>query len=147
MTALAFNQWRVSSALQQVQLQATAHRLDVGSGHAKVVVYKVAPSTEQGVPSDVMAEVLLAKPAGVVNPNGDLVLQADNPAGTMVLQAGIPRWAQLVAADGAVLVDGGVTDAEHDGCFQVSGAATPEGDTSPMFYAGVLLTLAPTALT
>lgn len=147
MTAPASNQWRMALVLQRAQLQATVDRLDVGSANACVRLYKSARPAALGQPDTPMAVVTLARPCGIVSEDGLLVLQPADLVGTMVLESGQPRWAELVAGDGTVLLDGGVTDAAHDGCFQVSGAATPEGDDSPMFYAGALLTLAPTALT
>jgi hypothetical protein len=65
----------------------------------------------------------------------------------LVMTSGLPRWAELVAADGAVLQIGDVTDEDHDGFWQVGGAETPDGETSPYFSAGGLLSLGSVVLT
>lgn len=146
MTAPAVNEWRVASALVLAQLEATLVRLDAGTGNAKINLYKSVRQDAVGAGIAPMAEIVLAKPSGTVSENGLLELIAQSASGVMVLESGIPRWGELVAADGTVLTDGGVTDVGHDGCFQVAGGQTPEGDNSPMFYAGGLITLAGTAL-
>ena len=146
MSAPVVNEWRVSSALARTQLQATLTRLDAGTGNALVRLYATARPDDLGTPAAPMAEIPLAKPCGLITVDGLLDLMPATGEGVMVLQSGIPRWGELVAGDGVVLADGGVTDADHGGCFQVAGGKTAEGDDSPMFYAGGLITLSGTAL-
>ena len=138
--------WRVAPALVLAQLQATLARLDAQEGHARIRLYSTERPADMGQGGTPMVEVALARPAGTITAQGLLQLTPADPAGAMVLESGTPRWCELVAADGAVLADGNVTDAAHGGCFQVAGAPTPEGDTSPMFYAGGLVTLTATTL-
>lgn len=146
MSAPAVNEWRTSTMLTKAQLQGTIDRLDEGAGNAVVRLYATARPDGLGTPATPMAEIPLAKPCGQITVDGLLDLTPATAEGVMVLQSGIPRWGELVAADGAVLADGGVTDADHSGCFQVAGGKTAEGDDSPMFYAGGLITLSGTAL-
>lgn len=146
MSAPLVNEWRISSVLNRAQLQGTLDRLDEGSGNAVVRLYATARPADLGTPAAPMAEIPLARPCGQITVDGLLDLTPATAEGVMVLQSGIPRWGELVAADGAVMADGGVTDADHGGCFQVAGGKTAEGDDSPMFYAGGLITLSGTAL-
>lgn len=138
--------WRVAPALLLAQLQGTLARLDAQEGNASIRLYSTARPGDMGQGGAPMAQVQLARPAGVITAAGLLQLTPADPAGSMVLESGTPRWGELVAADGTVLADGNVTDAAHGGCFQVSGGQTPEGDDAPVFYAGGLITLAATAL-
>lgn len=146
MTAPAYYEWRLGGALLLAQLQATLARLDIGAtGNAAVRLYTTARPDTMGVSTAPWLEIPLARPAGVIA-DGLLVLQPQNAAGVMVLAGGIPRWAELVAADGAVLAEGGVTAAGVGGCFEVAGGTVPEGEQAPQFYAGGIVTLTGSAL-
>ena len=146
MTAPAYYEWRLGSALLQAQLQATLDRLDVGAtGHASVRLYTTARPDTMGVSPAPWLDIPLARPAGVIA-NGLLVLRPQSLGGVMVLTSGIPRWAELVAADGAVLAEGGVTADGVGGCFEVAGGTVPEGEIAPQFYAGGIVTLTGSAL-
>lgn len=136
----------VGDVLQQVQLAATLSRLDIGTeGAAEVRFYATSvPATLGGHSDSPMATTVLGRPCGVLSSAG-LTLAASAPG--LVMQGGTPRWAELVAADGAVLHMGDVTDTDHDGFWRVSGADTPEGETSPYFAAGGLLSLGTVVLT
>lgn len=149
MTVPAVDVWRLRPATEQAmraaQLAALVAAADVGDGNACVRIYRTARGSGMGLQlADMMVEVPLDKPCGTLQADGTLALNVASSAvaGVMVLQSGIPRTGELVAGDGTVLLDGGVTDAEHGGCFQVTGGATPVGDDSPQFYAGGLLSLA-----
>ena len=146
MTAPAYYEWRLGAALLLAQLQATLARLDIGTtGNACVRLYTTARPDEMGASPAPWLEIPLARPAGVIA-DGLLVLQPKDAAGTMVLTSGVPKWAELVAADGAVLAEGGVTAAGVGGCFEVAGGTVPEGEVAPVFYAGGLVTLTGSAL-
>lgn len=146
MTAPAYYEWRLGAALLLAQLQATLARLDIGAtGNACVCMYTTPRPEEMGVSPAPWLEIPLARPAGVIA-DGVLVLQPQNAAGTMVLSSGVPKWAELVAADGVVLAEGGVTAEGVGGCFEVAGGTVPEGEVAPMFYAGGLVTLTGSAL-
>lgn len=134
-----------AAALLAAHLQTTLDRLDTGTGTAGVRVYSTSIPETPGAHSDTpMATVTLPSPAGTIS-GGMLTLTAGEAG--LVMTAGIPRWAELVAADGTVLHMGDVTDTDHDGFWRVSGATTPEGETSPYFAAGGLLLLGTVVLT
>ena len=138
----------ISSTLALAQLAATLARLDQGSsGNARVQLYTTTrPASIATAHSDTpQATVVLARPCGAIV-SGVLVLYPQDMAGATVAAAGIPRWGELLAADGTLLVVGDVTDLDHGGFFRVGGAQTPEGETSPMFYAGAKVQLGTTAL-
>lgn len=146
MTAPAYYEWRLGGPLLQAQLQATLARLDIGTtGHACVRLYTTSRPESMGTSPAPWLEIPLARPSGAVV-DGLLVLQPQSAAGVMVLTSGIPRWAELVAADGAVLAEGGVTVEGVGGCFEVAGGAVPDGEMAPQFYAGGLVTLTGSAL-
>lgn len=140
-------EWEIGPATAAAQLVATLARADQGAGHASVRLYATARPASIAAPhSDTpQSTIALAKPCGAIA-DGVLTLHPQDAAGTLILQAGIPRWAEWVAADGAVLARGRVTDMDHDGAFRIEGAATPEGEDSPLFFAGGLVQLGVTAL-
>ena len=146
MTAPAYYEWRLGAALLLAQLQATLARLDIGTtGNACVRIYITARPDEMGSSPVPWLEIPLARFAGVIA-DGLLVLQKQSVAGTMVLTSGVPKWAELVAADGVVLAEGGVTAEGVGGCFEVAGGTVPDGEVAPVFYAGGLVTLTGSAL-
>jgi len=146
MTAPAHYEWRLGAALLLAQLQATLVRLDIGTtGNACVRIYTTARPEEMGVSSVPWLEIPLARPAGIIT-DGLLVLAPQDVAGTMVLTSGVPKWAELVATDGVVLAEGGVTAEGVGGCFEVAGGTVPEGELAPQFYAGGIVTLTGSAL-
>ena len=146
MSAPAYYEWRLSGALLLAQLQATLARLDIGTtGNACVRLYSTARPEDMGASPAPWLEIPLAQPAGVIA-DGLLVLQPQSVAGTMVLTSGVPKWAELVAADGVVLAEGGVTAEGVGGCFEVAGGTVPDGEVAPQFYAGGLVTLTGSAL-
>ena len=131
----------------QAQLAATLAFADSGAGPSVIRMYatpRPAPGADPGGPA--MADVVLGKPCGVLSA-GALVLQYADPAGGMVLSTGIPRWARWVRSDGAMVADGTVTDAAHEGDFVVTGAVTPPGESSPTLYAGGRVLLGAVTLT
>lgn len=134
-----------TGVLATAQLSATLTRLNNGASTPRVHVYSTAIPTVPGAHSDTpMATVLLPMPAGAII-GSSLVLAPADPA--LVITAGTPRWAELIAADGVLLHVGDVTDAAHDGFWRVSGSDTPEGETSPPFQAGGLISLGLVVLT
>jgi len=91
-----------------------------------------------------LAEIIMAKPSGT--PEGGAITLHPAEATTMIMHTGIPRSGRWVTGAGLLVVVGTVTDPEHDGFFKVVGSGTPEGDNSPMLYAGGLVVLDATAL-
>lgn len=140
-------EWEIGPATAAAQLAATLARADQGEGRASVRQYTTTRPASIAAPhSDTPQSIIaLAKPCATIV-DGVLTLHPQDAAGTLVMHAGIPRWADLVAADGTVLVRGRVTDMDHGGAFRVEGAVTPAGEDSPMFYAGGLVQLGVTAL-
>lgn len=136
--------WRIGSALQLVQMQATLARADQGAGNSRVRLYTTPRPAVLGAHADTpQSEIVLADPCGAIV-GGELSL-APSAAG-MVMHTGLPRWGEWIAADGSLLADGSVTDMDGDGDFQVTGGATPEGESSPLLYAGGLVVLVSTHL-
>lgn len=139
--------WEVSTALELAQLQGTIVRADEGSNPSRLVLYTTErPAAISQAHTDTpQAEIVLAKPCGAIV-SGMLVLHVADTSGAMVAASGIPRWAEWVAGDGAVLTRCDVTDVDHDGGIRVRGGNTPAGDTSPILYAGGKVQLGVVAL-
>lgn len=139
--------WRIGPGTSAVQLAATVVFADAGTANARVRLYSTARPTAPGEHTDTpMSEVVLAKPCATVS-GGVLTLHPLDAGGAMVLSAGIPRWGEWVNGSGVLIVDGTVTDDAHDGDFKVAGGATPDGDNSPLLFAGGLVLLGETSLT
>ena len=139
--------WRIAPGASAEQLATTVLYADTGPANAKVRLYSTTLPTVPGAHTDTpMAEVTLAKPCATVA-NGVLALHPLDAGGAMVLSSGIPRWGEWVNGAGALIVDGTVTDADHDGDFKVAGGSTPSGDNSPLLFAGGLVLLGDTSLT
>lgn len=137
--------WEVSAETSLVQLLATIARADQGTGSARVRIYSSDRPVSIGAHSEApQVEIVLAKPcASVVD--GVLVMHPAADA-SMVMQTGIPRWGDLVAASGTILVRANVTDMDHFGGWRLVGGETPAGETSPLLRAGGLVQLGATAL-
>lgn len=140
--------WETSAALATAQLAASIVRADAGANPSAVYLYTTArPATIATVHSDTpQASIALAKPCGALVAD-ELVWHMADPAGAMVQTTGLPRWAEWVAGDGVVLARCDVTDLDHDGGLKVLGGTTPEGETSPMLYAGGMVQIGQVALT
>lgn len=138
----------ISDELARVQLEATLARINLGTGRAAWHIYTNArPASCNVAPGQTAQAVIeLATPVGSITA-GVLSLIPASTSGAIVQADGIPRWGRLVAADGAVLTDGNVTDPLHGGDIQLIGGKTPAGDNSPMLYAGGLVLLGTVALT
>ncbi|MOA64617.1 hypothetical protein D3C78_1907260 [compost metagenome] len=48
----------------------------------------------------------------------------------------MPRAARWISGAGKLVAAGFVTDMDHGGDFRIDRGATPDGDDSPMLYAG-----------
>ena len=138
--------WRVGPETSLAQLAATIVFADTGAGNARVRIYtSVRPADLGGASDTPQAEIALAKPCATLV-DGVLVLHPLDGDGAMVLSPGLPRWGEWVSAAGVIVTDGSVTDLEHDGDFRVAGGETPDGETSPLLYAGGLVLLGETSL-
>ena len=140
--------WEVGPQAAAAQLAATIARADQGAGFACVRIYSTAQPASIAVPrtDTPQAEVVLLKPcASIVD--GVLVMHPRDVGGALVLSTGLPRWADWVAADGAIVATSNCTDTSNGGGWQLAGGDTPPGETSPLLYAGGLVQLGETALT
>ena len=140
--------WDLSSEAEMVQVQAVLTRLDVGAGHARIRIYTTAQPADGKVGNSDTPQctLTLAKPCGAIVGSA-LTLYLQDATGALVMHTGLPRWADIVAADDVVLFRGAATDMDHGGVVRVRGADTPEGETSPLFYAGGKLQLGAVMLT
>lgn len=137
----------IGPVIAAAQLAATVVAADDAPGPCVIHLYGTAqPAPGAPAGADPLASVVLAKPCATVS-SGVLTLHPADASGAMVLTTGTPRWGRWARSDGALVADGTVTDTSHDGDFQVMGAATPDGDTSPVLYAGGLVMLGTTSLT
>ena len=137
----------IGPVIAAAQLAATLVAADDAPGPCVIHLYATtqpAPGAPAG--ADPLASVVLAKPCATLAGNV-LTLNPADAQGAMVLSTGIPRWGRWERSDGALVADGTVTDPSNGGDFQVVGAATAEGDTSPTLYAGGMVMLGATSLT
>ncbi|MPT03587.1 MAG: hypothetical protein E2582_05110 [Delftia sp.] len=140
--------WEISTTTAAAQLAGMLVRADMGSVNSRLSIYttqRPARITDNHA-STAQAEIVLAKPCGVVV-GGALVLYVRDSAGALVQFNGLPRWAEWTAGDGAVLTRCDVSDMDNGGGIRLIGGTTPEGETSPMLYAGGLVQLGVVALT
>lgn len=129
------------------QLAASLAFADAGAQPSRILLYADAGAATGAAPSGApLATVTLAQPCGTLAA-GVLTLRPADAAGSMVLSTGVPLAAQWLRGDGVLIAAGTVTDLANGGDFQVGGAATLPGDTSPTLYAGGVVLLGAVALT
>lgn len=139
--------WGISPAAALAQLQATMAFADTGSGASRLQLFTtVRPEIGAVITDTPQVEIVLAKPCGIITAGVWSLIAADL-GGAMVLANGIPRWGRWLTAAGGWVADGDVTDLDHTGAIRIAGGATPEGDDSPMLWAGGLAILGATAFT
>lgn len=123
------------------QLAASIAFADKGAANSRIFLYADAGASTGAAPSgSPMAEIELAKPCATLSGSA-LTLNVASPEGSLVLANAIPKSAQWVNGEGALVAAGTVTDASGDGDFTVSGGVTAAGETSPNLYAGGLVLL------
>lgn len=142
------SEWEISTITMLAQLQGLLARANAGSGNAQLALYTTTrPATIATTHTDTpQASILLAKPCGAIV-DDTLVLYVADPAGALVQAGGLPRWAEWIAGDGALLTRCDVTDMDHAGGIRILGGNTVEGETSPTLYPGGLVQLGLVALT
>lgn len=129
------------------QLVATLVFADTGANASRILLYaSEQPVTGADPGAAPLAEIMLSKPCGTLIA-GVVTLHPSEAGGVMVLQQGIPRWGRWVSGEGKLVADGTVTDTNHAGDFQITGAGTAAGETSPMLYAGSMVMLGALTLT
>lgn len=118
------------------QLAASLAFADAGALNSRIRLYVDAGAATGAAPAgEPLAEITLAKPCGTIAA-GKLTLHVADPSGAMVVTTGVPRAAQWISGAGKLVAAGAVTDMDHAGDFRIAGGATPDGDDSPMLYAG-----------
>lgn len=129
------------------QLAASLVFADADPLPSSIFLYADAGAATGAAPSGTaLATITLAQPCGTLAA-GMLTLRPADAAGSMVLSTGVPLAAQWLRGDGVLIAAGTVTDLANGGDFQVGGAATLPGDTSPTLYAGGVVLLGAVALT
>lgn len=140
--------WAISDGVTLAQLTATMAYADQGGANSRIQFYTTTIPETLGSPvaDTPQFEIVLAKPCGEIAGNV-WTLIPNELGGTLVGANGIPRWARWIAGNGNWVADGNVSDTTHDGAFRLIGGETPEGDDSPMLYAGGLVVLGAISLT
>jgi hypothetical protein len=90
---------------------------------------------EGGAIVTLLASVVLAVPAGVVD-SGQLVLAQADTAGDMVTATGIATWGRLVLANGTWVADFSVSGPSGTGQVKIVVVNPPEGDPEAKLYQG-----------
>lgn len=113
----------ISDDLANDRSIATLNRLDNGAGHARIRIYD-GTRPAFGVAGNVLAEVILDKPCGVVD-SRILTLHATDAA--LVLKSGNATWARVINANGDIVFDADVTDSSGTGDIRLSKTTLYEG--------------------
>jgi hypothetical protein len=82
-----------------------------------------------------LASVVLAVPAGVVD-SGQLVLAQADAAGDMVAATGIATWGRLVLANGTWVADFSISGPSGTGQVKIVVVDPPDGDPEAKLYQG-----------
>lgn len=136
----------IGPVIASAQLAATITEADNAAGPCVIHLYaNIQPATGAAAGASPLVSIELAKPCATLS-GGVLTINPADPGGALILTSGIPRWGRWERSDGVLVADGTVTDTSNGGDFQVAGSATPDGDSSPMLYAGGLVLLGTTSL-
>ena len=122
----------ITTAHRAARNAATIAIADAGAGNSSIKLYTAEGGTLLGTRT-------LAKPCGVINGAGRIVLQL-SAAQEMVAADGIATWAEWCDGDGDPIATGAVTDETGAGPWVLEGAAGTQ------VYAGGVLGLSVTAL-
>ncbi|MFZ6775791.1 hypothetical protein ACO0LD_03090 [Undibacterium sp. Ji83W] len=90
--------------------------LDAGSGHARVRIYNGVQPAFGGPETQMLVEVALTKPAGIVA-GGVLSLTVSTFG--LIAVTGQATWARVVNGNGEIAFDCDVTDAAGNGVIQL----------------------------
>lgn len=113
----------ISDDLANARLVAVSNSLDNGIGHAKIRIYD-GTRPAFGVAGNVLTEVVLDKPCGVVD-SRVLTLHATDAA--LVLKSGNATWARVLNANGDIAFDADVSDSSGTGDIRLSKTTLYEG--------------------
>ena len=122
----------ITTAHRAARNAATVATADAGAGNSSIKLYTAEGGTLLGTRT-------LAKPCGVINGAGRIVLQL-SAAQEMVAADGIATWAEWCDGDGTPIATGAVTDETGAGPWVLEGAAGTQ------VYAGGVIGLSATAL-
>ncbi len=122
----------ITPAHRAARNAATIATADAGSGNSSIKLYTAEGGTLLGTRT-------LAKPCGVVNGAGRIVLQL-SAAQEMVAADGTATWAEWCNGDGDPIATGTVTDETGAGPWVL------EGTAGTQVYAGGVIGLSATAL-
>lgn len=137
----------IGPVIAAAQLAATVAAADDTAGPCVIHLYaNTQPAMGAAAGADPLVSITLAKPCATLAA-GVFTLHPAEVQGALVLTPGVPRWGRWERSDGVLVADGTVTDVDNGGDFQVAGAPTAPGDTSPSLYAGGRVLLGETTLT
>ena len=122
----------ITTAHRAARNAATIATADTGAGNSSIKLYTAEGGTLLGTRT-------LAKPCGVINGAGRIVLQL-SAAQEMVAADGTATWAEWCDGDGDPIATGAVTDETGAGPWVLEGAAGTQ------VYAGGVIGLSATAL-
>ena len=122
----------ITAAHRAARNAATIATADAGAGNSSIKLYTAEGGTLLGTRT-------LAKPCGVINGAGRIVLQL-SAAQEMVAADGTATWAEWCDGDGAPIATGAVTDETGSGPWIL------EGTAGTQVYAGGVIGLSATAL-
>ena len=128
----------VSAAVRLARTTATLAAMDAGADPCRLYIYDTLwPGFAVPEAADARVVIELAKPSGLIDLDGWIVLAAADPDGSMIDFDGEARWARLVAGDDAIIFDSAVSDA--DGLARVKLSRT-------QLYAGGYVRLLPSRI-
>ena len=113
----------ISDDLANARLAAVLNSLDNGTGRARIRIYD-GTRPAFGVAGNVLTDVVLDKPCGVVA-SRILTLHATDAA--LVLKSGNATWARVINANGDVAFDADVSDQNGIGDIRLSKTTLYEG--------------------
>ncbi len=122
----------ITAAHRAARNAATIATADAGAGNSSIKLYTAEGGTLLGTRT-------LAKPCGVLNGAGRIVLQL-SAAQEMVAADGTATWAEWCDGDGTPIATGTVTDETGAGPWVL------EGTAGTQVYAGGVIGLSATAL-
>lgn len=122
----------ITPAHRAARNQASIDMADAGAGNSSIKLYTAEGGTLLGTRT-------LAKPCGVVNGAGRIVLQL-SAAQEMVAEDGTATWAEWCNGDGDPIASGTVTDEAGSGPWIL------EGTAGTQVYEGGVIGLSATAL-
>lgn len=106
----------ISAAHNNARLAATIFYLDLGAAHARIRLYDGIQPASGGPVTNLLAEIALDKPCGVVATNALNLTSADVP---LVLASGSATWARIVNGNGDMAIDCDVSDSAGAGAIKL----------------------------